>query len=993
MSSTRRSVAFLVAVYIIDLICVTFLPSDRGTFDFSVDRGTADLFVCWIGRAAICASTCLLVYLKDTRVDAEPPSECEGRTEREGSGSVASGSVYAKSGVLDIQGESTPLLGDASTRTTTTTTARNNATTNDNIINNTDTAVAAAELVAVQLKDTDRLHRHWRRRADHSRLVAAAFGVAFAAHVTCNIFIAVKSLQYRYDNAPHSAFDHGGNATNATTTTTTTATVTSTATTATTTATTTPSHSGGGGNPASLFGSPTPPPVWCAALVSLCVLWCTVELFALHFYFSAVKGAYADECDVPAVPLIHPHSLLFEAETVLSKCNVCNMRFRERDRKFRCEGCDFFACGSCVDSRMQQWVGQLKAAERLREAAATATATPPTSPAAAAPSSSSPSTEAPKPPPQPHHHHHRPMQIIVGNADRVVVSAISKAELIKELFRITEGFRGILLLLISCTVAGVTIVVWIPKLQGHIIDAIVLRDLPDVKRTLVLFVALGLGRLALASTRTYATLIATRLATNSVRTRVFVSILNRDMSFFDATSSGVLQSRLTQDTSSMIAPLQTLVNQVLASVFQLVGATAMSFAVSWQLALLSFSVLGPIVYLTGAYANVSRVLNRQIGDSLADSTAVANEAFTNIRTVQSFGTEPFESRRYATAMHQTVAIARTNSVYSAGIMFINSSLDLVVWSLTLGFGGWIVLNRPDELSIGALITFQLYVNMLNMAYHSLSDAVNQLTKATGAAERVFTIIQRRSGDASVRSTADGGAGGDAPGSAAQPAPSSATNATTAGGGGDEAVVVVASARSPPQPHGSASADSSLSSSSCYIRLVNVHFTYPTRPAAPVLRGLSLDIRPGEMCALIGPSGSGKSTVVQLLLMFYRMQFGEIEIGHERRANRGAKAALPTVAAAADPDSPTATMGAARESTLTFSGDEDDAEFASRFDFTNLAQMDRSRWLRDVSEPGHATVQHHHPRQHRVRRRGRGRRRRRRRLPCDEGEQQQPPPPR
>ena len=60
-----------------------------------------------------------------------------------------------------------------------------------------------------------------------------------------------------------------------------------------------------------------------------------------------------------------------------------------------------------------------------------------------------------------------------------------------------------------------------------------------------------------------------------------------------------------------------------------------------------------------------------------------------------------------------------------------------------------------------------------------------------------------------------------------------------------------------------------------VQFDNVRFTYPTRPDAPALKGISLVVRPGETVALVGPSGAGKSTVFQLLLRFFDPQAGAV----------------------------------------------------------------------------------------------------------------------
>jgi ATP-binding cassette subfamily B protein len=69
-------------------------------------------------------------------------------------------------------------------------------------------------------------------------------------------------------------------------------------------------------------------------------------------------------------------------------------------------------------------------------------------------------------------------------------------------------------------------------------------------------------------------------------------------------------------------------------------------------------------------------------------------------------------------------------------------------------------------------------------------------------------------------------------------------------------------------------------SAAKVKLDDVHFRYPSRPDLPVLRGVTLEARPGERIALVGPSGAGKSTIISLLLRFYEPDSGRILIGAE-----------------------------------------------------------------------------------------------------------------
>ena len=61
----------------------------------------------------------------------------------------------------------------------------------------------------------------------------------------------------------------------------------------------------------------------------------------------------------------------------------------------------------------------------------------------------------------------------------------------------------------------------------------------------------------------------------------------------------------------------------------------------------------------------------------------------------------------------------------------------------------------------------------------------------------------------------------------------------------------------------------------YIRFKNVCFNYPSRPRVKILRGLNLEVEPGQTIALVGSSGCGKSTCIQLIERFYDALSGDV----------------------------------------------------------------------------------------------------------------------
>ena len=140
------------------------------------------------------------------------------------------------------------------------------------------------------------------------------------------------------------------------------------------------------------------------------------------------------------------------------------------------------------------------------------------------------------------------------------------------------------------------------------------------------------------------------------------------------------------------------------------------------------------------------------------------------------------------------------------------------------------------LTVGSLIKYQLYWNMINNAYQSLNNVLNQFTRAAGAAERVLSLLDMEPDiDPGVEPASRGGGrgGGD-------------------GGGGDGG--------------GDGAAPSGLLVERAVRRwdlaFEGVRFAYQMRPQQQVLCGVSFTIDEGSVCALVGKSGGGKSPKIQ-----------------------------------------------------------------------------------------------------------------------------------
>ena len=307
-----------------------------------------------------------------------------------------------------------------------------------------------------------------------------------------------------------------------------------------------------------------------------------------------------------------------------------------------------------------------------------------------------------------------------------------------------------------------------------------------------------------------------------LRQRLYGAILAQEMAFFDQRMTGELTSRLANDTQVLENAVTSNLSMLLRYGAQAIGGGILLWVTSWRLALI-LSVVLPVVLIGSiAYGRAVRRLSRQVQDAIAESTAVAEEAIAGVRTVRSFAREPQEEVRYQGATEHAFGLAKKRALLGGGfggvVIFIGYSAVAVVLWFGVGF------VRQGVMSAGDLVAFILYTLLVAFSLGVLSGLYGDLMKAIGASERVFGLIDR--------------------------VPQM------------QAPQVM---RTQPPPQAS-------------VGFKGVSFSYPTRPEARALEGVSFEIEPGQRVALVGASGSGKSTVAALISRFYDPQQGHITLG-------------------------------------------------------------------------------------------------------------------
>src|SRR6185437_6798412 len=213
-----------------------------------------------------------------------------------------------------------------------------------------------------------------------------------------------------------------------------------------------------------------------------------------------------------------------------------------------------------------------------------------------------------------------------------------------------------------------------------------------------------------------------------LRRDVFAHLLSVLPSFFDASRSGELISRLTADTTQIKSAVGASVSIALRNLMLFFGAAAMMVVTSPKLSGFVLLAIPLIVIPLVAFGRRVRKLSRGAQDTLADASAYASELIGGIRTVQAYTGERLAKARFGNEVEQAYEAARVSTqaraILTAVIIFI-------------------VFSSVGAITPGRLGQFVLYAAFAAAGLGQLSEVWGEVSAASGAAERLLEILHVR----------------------------------------------------------------------------------------------------------------------------------------------------------------------------------------------------------------------------------------------------------
>jgi ATP-binding cassette subfamily B protein len=344
--------------------------------------------------------------------------------------------------------------------------------------------------------------------------------------------------------------------------------------------------------------------------------------------------------------------------------------------------------------------------------------------------------------------------------------------------------------------------------------------------------AMVLGLLGLGAARAVFTYfqqrwleVASQNVAYDLRNELQTKLTDLSFSYHDRTEAGQLLSRAIQDVERIRFLTGRATWRLVDGVVLLAGTAVLMVAMSPGLAAMVLLISPLLLYRGLAYAGRARPLSVIIQDALGRVTTALEQNLRGMRVVKAFAQAPAETRRFDEANGQWFNLSAQSSRLDA----VNGPLmDLIVNAgsvFILLYGGWQVINQA--LTLGELVAFTTYLAQLAGPVRTMGRVIPAIAMASAAGERIFAVLDQRP---EVR---------DAP-----------------------------NARPLPPARG-------------HVRFEDVSLAYDGR--RPAVSGISFEVRPGQVVALLGATGAGKSTVTYLISRFYDPTSGRVTIdGHDLR---------------------------------------------------------------------------------------------------------------
>ena len=383
-------------------------------------------------------------------------------------------------------------------------------------------------------------------------------------------------------------------------------------------------------------------------------------------------------------------------------------------------------------------------------------------------------------------------------------------------------YPGLLALLFVTMLGGIAAELILPRLFGMAIDrGITERSVAALGRYIGYLALTAILRAGIHYGRGYSQERTGQEMIRVLRRELYVRLQRLSFTFYTMNNTGDLMSRLTSDVGAVMEFFGFGLAEMVASVLIFCGTVVMLLLADWQLTLVMIAPIPVLMFFAFRFSGVVGPAWEKIREEMGRLTTALQENVSGVRVVKAFAREGYEIDKFKAHNARTLQANLTRATLEAQTFPVLNFVTGFCLLLLYWYGGRRVY--AGEMTIGTFFAFNWYLFGLIWPVRFLGYLISIAKEAIAAGPRIFEILDATQ---EIREAED-----------AQPMP---------------------------EIKG-------------HIRFEDVHFTFEDDKTTPVLKGLNLEVLPGQIVAILGGTGSGKSSVINLIPRFYDPQKGRITI--------------------------------------------------------------------------------------------------------------------
>ncbi len=392
-------------------------------------------------------------------------------------------------------------------------------------------------------------------------------------------------------------------------------------------------------------------------------------------------------------------------------------------------------------------------------------------------------------------------------------------ELLSRIVSLASPYRKLFLGTIALAIVSAPVSMIRPYIVTLMVDDYILQnDLPGLYLMGFIFFIAIVATVVLKYLLSYYSGFLGQLVIRDLRNRVFDHLILLRLRFFDQTPIGRVTTRTINDVETINTVFTQGIITMIADLLGVFAVIGIMLYTSWQLTLIVICTLPLLFVATYIFKEKVKAAYEKVRTHLSSLNTFLQENITGMRIIQIFNAEKKEMQRFK-KINRDYTQANLDAITHYAVFFpVVEFINYLALALLVYFGASLVMQ--STVSLGALLAFPWYINLLFTPMRMLADKFNTLQMGMVAANRVFEVIDNSSkieNNGYVR-------------------PSSLA--------GD-------------------------------IKFDRVSFAYDEENL--VLKDISFSLPAGETLAIVGSTGSGKTSIINILARFYDIQEGRIEV--------------------------------------------------------------------------------------------------------------------